>query len=347
MNNISNRINTFLKYKKNNNYLDNNIKLNYINEGKIGKVYSIENKPIIIKKILYKNYKKWINKLNKKNILNDEFLGNEIKISNKITKYAIKYKIPFYPLFYGFNIIYNKNDNDLSEICLYYEEIKNSYTLGDLLPKIKIKKTIENIFLQLLISLYFLNKKLNINHKDIHFYNILIVKNTKINKNEYDIYNINNKNFYIPNNKYKIYLIDYGRSVFNNNNKLECYHLKQQRVRYIIEKFYSNTDRKILDEIIIKNNIKKEKNSSKYYLNKFPKNYKNTDLLYLIGVYLVKYNKNLINFNLLPKYYLDISLKLEKNNNLCSSNMIEWIYENFKKYTLKPKNFTINNIIKI
>lgn len=344
---MNNRIKTFLKYKKNNNYLDKNIKLNYINEGKIGKVFSINNKPIIIKKILFKNYKEWIPKLNKKNILNDEFLGNEIKISNKITKYAIKYKIPFYPLFYGFDIIYDKNNDDLSEICLYYEEIKNSYTLGEILPKIKTKKTIENIFLQLLISLFFLNKKLNINHKDIHFYNILLVKNTNINKNLYDIYYIDNKIFYIPINKYKVYLIDYGRSIFNNNNILECYHLKQQRVRYIIEKYYSNIDRNILNEIIKENNIKKEKKSSKYYLNKFPSNYKNTDLLYIIAVYLVKYNKNLKNFNLLPKYYLDIALKLEKNNNLCSSNMIEWLYENFKKYTLKPNNLITNNIIKI
>jgi len=343
------RIKLYKKNLKEKKYLLNE-NLELIDKGYQGEVFRIKNSGVVVKKINYDRFNKWIPILNRKNVYKDPVIGNEIKSSEKITKYMIKYNIPFYPLFYGFQIILDKKDIKKSEICLYFEEIKNSDALEKKLNQLKNKKIVENIFVRIIISLYILNKKLNIIHHDLHFNNILIQKTKRTNK--FDIFNIDDKVLYVPDIGYQIFIIDFGRSLLSKDNNIECYFLKQQRIKYIIRELCKKSEKDI-KQIISNNNIKKIKDSNKYFsrdeiycIDK--KHYKFKNYLYLIAVHLIKYNTDLKDIKtILPYHYNQIYKKLEKTVDLCYKDMIKWISKNFPKIFEKPVKLKINKTYNI
>ena len=85
------RIELYKKNLKEKKYLLNE-NLEYLSKGVQGKVFRIGKLGVIVKKINYEYHKEWIPILNKKNVYNDPVVGIEIKASEKITKYMIKYK---------------------------------------------------------------------------------------------------------------------------------------------------------------------------------------------------------------------------------------------------------------
>jgi serine/threonine protein kinase len=341
------RIELYKKNLKEKKYLLNE-NLEYLSKGVQGKVFRIGKLGVIVKKVNYEQHKEWIPILNKKNVYNDPVIGIEIKTSEKITKYMIKHKIPFYPLFYGFEVIINKMNKDKSEIYLYYEDIAYNTTLTTKLNQIKNLKTFENIIIRLLIGLYILNKKLGIIHRDLNFNNILITKYKNLNK--YDIFKIDDKTIYVPNIGYKITIIDFGRADFSiNNNKVECYFLKYNRVNYIINKLFTKSKRE-LKQIIRNNNIKNIKNKDKYYnrnlIYRKEKVGKKVNLLFLIGAYLMKYHTDLKEISISP-HYSNIFKKLEKTSHLCSKDMLKWIFINFPIFFEKPSKIIISETYNI
>lgn len=326
-----------------------NENLEYINQGFQGEVFVIKKLDIIVKKLSYIDHQKWIPVLNRKNIYNDPTIGNEIKTNEKITKYIIKNNIPFYPLFYGFKIFFDKDDIIKSSVHLYFENIKKSVQLGTKFNQIKKKKIVENIFLRIMIGLYILNKKINITHRDLHLKNVLIQKKKKTKK--YDIFNIDDKVIYVPDIGYNVFLIDFGISKFiqNNNNIEDCYFFKYHRFRYIILELCKK-NKKDLEKIISNNNIKNIKNSKKY----FPKKLvyctgddsiyqrKLNTLIYLIIVHVVKYDTNLKEINtILPNNYIKIYKKLEKTFKVCSKDILKWIFINFPTFFKKPSKINV------
>lgn len=340
------RIELYKKNLKEKKYLLNE-NLEYLSEGIQGKVFRIRKLGVVVKKINYEHHKEWIPILNKKNVYNDPTIGREIKISEKITKYMIKHKIPFYPLFYGFEVIINKMNKDKSEIYLYYEDIAYNTTLTTKLNQIKNLKTFENIIIRLLIGLYILNKKLGIIHRDLSFNNILITKYKNLNK--YDIFKINDKTIYVPNIGYKVTIIDFGRSDFSiNSNKVECYFLKYNRINYIINKLYTKSIRE-LKQIIRNNNIKNIKNRDNYLKKLIYRNekvQKKENLLFLIGTYLMKYHTDLKEISISP-HYSKIFKKLEKTLDICSKDMLKWIFINFPTYFEKPSKIIVSETYNI
>ncbi len=301
------------------------LKLKYISKGANGEVYSINNFAIIVKKIPYSIFKMWVPKLTKKAILEDELLGNEIKASIKITKFAIKKKIPFYPLFYDFEV-----DKKNEFLYLYYEEIENMTELRDILKNTYNQQIWENIILRLLVSLYILNKKLNITHNDTNIGNVLIKKSSR---KGYDVFD----DIYIPNIGFDVYLIDYGHAKFTKSNKGECLLFHHKRIRYILKQL-CNKNKKELQKIIKDNKIKKVSND-KYFMGKRTVcHFKYSYLINLIGNHLAKYNTDLKNTKIsIPYHYNKIYKKLEKTSKLCYINMYKWILINFPKYFGKPK----------
>ena len=345
------RIKLYKKNLKEKKYLLNE-NLEYLSKGTQGKVFRIGKLGVIVKKINYDTFNEWIPILNKKNVYNDSVIGMEIKASKKITKYMIKYKIPFYPLFYGFEVIVNKMNKDKSEICLYYEDIEYNTTLTTKLNQIKNFKTFENIIIRLLIGVYVLNKKLNIIHRDLQFNNILITKYK--NQNKYDIFKINDKTIYVPNIGYNVTIIDFGRSGFSmDSSKVECYFLKHIRVSSIMSKLYTKNEKE-LKQIIrnnnIKNNIKNIKNKEKYFNIKFifRKNIgeEEKNLLFLIASHLMKYHTDLKEISISP-HYSKIFKKLEKTSKLCSRDMLKWIFVNFPTYFEKPSKIIVSETYNI
>ena len=341
------RIELYKKNLKEKKYLLNE-NLEYLSEGVQGEVFRIGKLGVIVKKINYDTFNEWIPILNRKNVYNDSVIGMEIKASEKITKYMIKYKIPFYPLFYGFEVIVNKMNKDKSEICLYYEDIEYNTTLTTKLNQIKNFKTFENIIIRLLIAVYVLNKKLDIIHHDLKFDNILITKYKNLNK--YDIFTIGNKTIYVPNIGYKVTIVDFGRATFSmNSSKVECYFLKHNRVNSIMSKLYTKNEKE-LKQIIRNNNIKNIKNKDKYYnrkilfLKKIGKEEKN--LLFLIASHLMKYQTNLKEISISP-HYSKIFKKLEKTSKLCSKDMLKWIFINFPTYFEKPSKIIVSETYNI
>lgn len=316
--------------------------LEYLSEGVQGKVFRIKKLGVIVKKLNYSTYSEWIPILNRKNVYNDSVIGMEIKSSEKITKYMIKHKIPFYPLFYGFEVIVNKMNENKSEICLYYEDIEYNTTLTTKLNQIKNFKTFENIIIRLLIGVYVLNKKLNIIHHDLQFNNILITKYK--NQNKYDIFKINDKTIYVPNIGYNVTIIDFGRSGFSrNSSQTECYFLKHNRVNNILSKLYTKNEKE-LKQIIRNNNIKNIKNKEKYFNIKliFHKNIgkEEKNLLFIIASHLMKYHTDLKEISISP-HYSKIFKKLEKTSKLCSKDMLKWIFINFPTYFEKPSKINV------
>jgi serine/threonine protein kinase len=340
------RIKLYKKNLKEKKYLLNE-NLEYLSKGVQGKVFRIGKLGVIVKKINYEHHKEWIPILNRKNVYNDPTIGREIQISEKITKYMIKHKIPFYPLFYGFEVIINKMNKDKSEIYLYYEDIAYNTTLTTKLNQIKNLKTFENIIIRLLIGLYILNKKLGIIHRDLNFNNILITKYKNLNK--YDIFKINDKTIYVPNIGYKVTIIDFGRSGFSIfSNKVECYFLKYNRINYIINKLNTKSIRE-LKQIIRNNNIKNIKNRDNYLkklIYRKEKVQKKENLLFSIGTYLMKYHTDLKEISISP-HYSKIFKKLEKTSNICSKDMLKWIFINFPTYFEKPSKIIVSETYNI
>jgi thiamine kinase-like enzyme len=347
------RIELYKKNLKEKKYLLNE-NLEYLSEGVQGEVFRIGKLGVIVKKINYEYHKEWIPILNRKNVYNDSVIGMEIKASEKITKYMIKHKIPFYPLFYGFEVIVNKMNENKSEICLYYEDIEYNTTLITKLNQIKNFKTFENIIIRLLIAVYVLNKKLGIIHHDLHFGNILITKYKNLNK--YDIFKINDRTIYIPNIGYKVTIIDFGRSGFSrDSSKSECYFLKYNRVNSIMSKLYTK-NKKELKQIIRNNNIKEIKNKRKFFdvrvidraynPRTIPHNSQKKNLLFLIASHLMKYHTDLKEISISP-HYSKIFKKLEKTSKLCSKDMLKWIFINFPTYFEKPSKIIISETYNI
>ena len=350
---MQHRINLYKKNLKEKKYLlqEYNENLEYINKGGQGEVFRIKTLDVVIKKIYYEDFYRWIPVLNRKNVYNDPIIGNEIKSNEKITKYIIKNNIPFYPLFYGFKIFLDKDDTTKSNIHLYFEYIKKSDQVGAKFNQIKKKKIVENIFLRIIIGLYILNKKLNITHRDLHLRNVLIQKKKKMKK--YDVFNIGDKVIYVPNIGYNVFIIDFGSSKLNQNNNIEdCNYFKYHRLRYTIKELCKK-NKKNLEKIISNNNIKNIKNSEKYYPRKLAycikynsNNKKN--LIYLIITHLVKYDTDLKEINtILPNHYIKIYKKLEKTSKLCSKDMLKWIFINFPRFFEKPSKIIVSETYNI
>ena len=92
-------------------------------------------------------------------------------------------------------------------------------TLDELLEEGDIKiEELESAIFQIITTLFLYQKKFNFTHNDLHTNNIMY-SNTTI---EYLIYKIDNKYYKIPTFG-KIYkIIDFGRSIYNYNDKLLC-----------------------------------------------------------------------------------------------------------------------------
>ena len=85
---------------------------------------------------------------------------------------------------------------------------------NDLLPPVEL----ESCIFQILIILYVYQNLFGFTHNDLHTNNVMYIETDK----EYLFYTINDKTYKIPTYGKIFKIIDFGRSIYNYNNKLLC-----------------------------------------------------------------------------------------------------------------------------
>lgn len=248
--------NNCLTIKKNKLYINNIIKLNnIIGIGGYGISYLLkyinEEKKEIIKYVI------------KLTVINKKENLHEIRILELLTKYAINYEFPHFPMTY--DILYCNNDklnSSLIKKIKYIDDdiynILNKYSgKGDILFIVNeyvdggdlrtfnrfitnkynyenIQKYFLNAISQILISLMFYHKLVNSNHCDLHQHNVL---NHLTEPGGYFHYKLYEKDYYIENIGYIWVIWDFGLSVpFDNSlqiNKLREEELKNHIFNYL------------------------------------------------------------------------------------------------------------------
>jgi hypothetical protein len=251
---------------------------NYINKGKVGKVYKL------------KNNDKFVVKEAKLNSCNEKILNFEEKDIHKLIKNNISPN--FSPL-----LSYNIKSN----ICykLYY---KYDNTLEYLILNENIDINIlKSCLFQIWTSIFIMYHHFNFIHADLKTSNIMYIKNIK-NINKYWLYNYNNNNFYIKNYGYQIKIIDFDNMIDNNNlnkNKGIVYDLQMIHsyilydiISKLIKKIYNVNEVKDIYELYKKNN--KGKKEDLDIINKEPFYTKNVKFA-LCRIFLYQYLSSFYN----------------------------------------------------
>jgi len=296
-------LNTINGYDINNKKLPFTIKI--YNNGKITNKKIIDN----IKNIIYNKYIK--KNKNKSSI--DEFIYF-INICNEINYYVMDY-LPNIQLN---NIIFDNKNNlimkDLKELHTYYFYI--------------------------IYYLYLINKKYSFEHNDLHYNNILLVKDDEYEKNKikYRIIKMNNNYYKLKIYQYRPYIIDFGFSSIYNKNI----------INQVIEFYEDNYDFYCLKVI-----------NKRILLNKQYNIITNLFWLFLNLICYIKYNQldNIINYlhknklkilELIFKYHKDnfnkVNIILKKINN--KKNKSYCHYDLYKNIFIKLTNKNVYNFIK-
>jgi hypothetical protein len=159
---------------------------------------------------------------------------------------------------------------------LHYNELINDGVLfSDWISKSHAIIYHYNIYFQIMISLYAIQKYFNLTHLDLHADNI-IIKNVK--KGGYWKYILHNKEYYIPNLGYQIYIIDFGHAYIpgvleSNTVKTRFKQLKNKMlydINYIFKETITSTNvseyfiSKIKNDIIKKLKCNKQCNQNTF-----------------------------------------------------------------------------------
>ena len=170
----------------------------------------------------------------------------------KKTSTLVKKKIcPNLQLYYGYficNTCKFKNKRIKDSMCLLivkeysdktFKEWIIEYIKSDKYKKLKSNVKVlfwKNIYFQILIALYSIQKYYYIIHGDLHWDNILI---NEIKSDGHWLYNINNTKYYIPNLGFQLYITDFGKSI--NFSKFNII-VKNNENYNDLSKSFSNTD---------------------------------------------------------------------------------------------------------
>ena len=145
-----------------------------------------------------------------------------------------------------------------SSLCILNELCDNS--LKDIINTKYVESINDSMFytfiFQIISGVYAIHKICSICHFDLHGGNILI---SKIESNGYWLYNIDNKNYYIPNTGYILKIWDFGRSMILDKDKFKDVKLQiiHQCKRFYKDPFKKNPklEKKIFKKLN-KDNIK-------------------------------------------------------------------------------------------
>lgn len=242
--------NNCLTYHNNNFYINNILKLNnIIGIGGYGIIFKM-------KHIVDNNIINYVIKFTA--VEQNENL-HEIRILEFLTKYAIDYEFPHFPLTYDILACNKKNlllenkieyiNQDIYKILQYNKgnvlfiinEFANGGDLKTYNNLINLNFNYENVKInfynaisQILIGLLFYNKIVNSSHGDLHQYNVL---NHKIISGGYFHYKLYEKDYYIENIGYVWVIWDFGLSTpFDNShiiNKKRKKELKRHIFKYL------------------------------------------------------------------------------------------------------------------
>ena len=199
-------------------------------QGKFSETYTgfINNVPVLIKILPYnKNNRSKIYYTSNYNNESDPQYIQKIDLENKILKDLLVFIIvnnflPTYSLIYWTTIIknykfknkylkYRQNNNSIIFIMELYDITLKKWMLTKYIKynnEEKEKKLI-NILFYIWVSIGYLYYNMRFVHNDLHWDNIMLKYND--NSNGYFIYNINNIDYYVPNEGFSLFIIDYGK----------------------------------------------------------------------------------------------------------------------------------------
>jgi hypothetical protein len=249
-NSLNNRIKVYKNYKK---LLKNFtheeqqyfVKDSVIGEGYQGKVYKYircktDNcESIAIKKIyIDKKQSKFIkNYLDKKALKYGVFielaaarLTNQLLLQNISPNFVFNYVSSFSE---RTGIC---NDHYPYSSYYYNEYIQNSETYDDWVYEKHLKNEWYNVYFQIIVNIYILQKYFNMTHLDLHAGNILV---KKIPKGGYWEYIINDKSYKLPNLGYQLFIIDFGQAWIPDLFKTG--YVKNPHKAYDLQKLFRST----------------------------------------------------------------------------------------------------------
>jgi len=252
--------NNCLTIKHNKTYINNQLQLkNIIGIGGYGIAYLMKYENQFDKEL----NNKIINYVIKLTIMRKNENLHEIRILEYLTKYAIDYEFPHFPLTYdilscnrnNFNKLFEiemedinydifekleKNKGDVlfiineyangGDLKTYNREINNKYTYDN----VKIK--FYNAISQILIGMMFYHKIVNSSHGDLHQHNVL---NHITEPGGYFHYKLYDKDYYIENIGYIWVIWDFGLSVpFDNSHQINI--KREKELKTHIFKYLKN-----------------------------------------------------------------------------------------------------------
>ena len=260
-------------------------------QGKFSETYTgfINNVPVLIKILPY-------NKSNRSKVYYTSNYNNEsdpqyiqkIDFENKILKDLLVFIIvnnflPTYSLIYWTTIIknykfknkylkYRQNNNSIIFIMELYDITLKKWMMTKYIKynnEEKEKKLI-NILFYIWISIGYLYYNMRFVHNDLHWDNIMLKYND--NSKGYFIYNINNIDYYIPNEGFSLFIIDYGKmkslDEYTKDEKEQLWNHDLKRIHslyYWIQNKLNLKRREIFPPII--DNILNKLNNDEQYLN--------------------------------------------------------------------------------
>lgn len=308
-NSLKNRIKVYKEYKellKNFTHSDQKhfVKDSVIGEGYQGKVYKYIRcktdtcQTIAIKKIYLDNKQsKFVdNYLDKKALKYGVFielaaarLTNQLLIQNISPNFAFNYVSSFSERTGICNDIYPYSS-------YYYNEfIKDSYTYDNWAGETHLVEEWYNVYFQIIVNIYILQKYFNMIHLDLHAGNILV---KKIPKGGYWEYIIDNKSYKLPNFGYQLFIIDFGQAWIPDLFKTG--YVRNPHKAYDLQKLFrstlnfSSSSKEFKDEI--RNIIKRIKNEERFEI-------------IISDIWSKMYSKN--NSYLIEKYNTNTNLKIE------------------------------------
>jgi len=330
---LNNRIKVYKNYKKllkNFTHSDQKhfVKASVIGEGYQGKVYKYSktetDDSIAVKKIyLDKKQSKFVNNyLDKKALKHGVFielaaarLTNQLLLQNVSPNFVFNYVSCF---------------SERTGICndrypyssYYYNEfIQISETYDDWVYKKHSSNEWYNVYFQIIVNIYILQKYFNMIHLDLHSGNILV---KKIPKGGFWEYIIDDKSYKLPNLGYQLFIIDFGQAWIPNLFKTG--YVKNPHKAYDLQKLFRSTlnfstsSKEFKTEI--RNIIKRIKNEERF------ENIIN-------DIWGKMYNKN--NVKIIERYNTDIILKIERLPNILKMYLRN-IKKNIIKKNLKKKS---------
>jgi len=322
---LNSRIKVYKDYKKllkNFTHLDQKhfVKQSVIGEGYQGKVYKYcktvtkcQNESIAVKKIyLNKKQSKFVNNyLDKKALKYGVFielaaarLTNQVLLQNISPNFVFNYAGSF---------------SERTGICndrypyssYYYNEfVQNSDTYDNWVHENRSSNEWYNVYFQIIVNIYILQKYFNMTHLDLHSGNILV---KKIEKGGFWEYIIDNKSYKLQNLGYQLFIIDFGQAWIPDLFKTG--YVKNPHRAHDLQKLFRSTlnfSKSSKDfKTEIRNIIKRIKNKERF-----------EDIIN--DIWGKMYNKN--NVKIIDTYNTDINLKI-----VTLPNILKTYLKNMKK----------------